>query len=214
MVPLGGPPGETVKYSSARDVSADGVVIVGDIDATGFGSQTYRWTSETGMVPLGGRSASAVSADGSVVVGLGGPDAFRWTAQSGRIGLGDLPGGDFRSFANDVSADGSVIVGFGTTEIGDEAMFWTQETGMVNLRSFLTSQGLDLAGWTLTSVEGVSADGRTVVGSGVNPAGNQEAWIATIPEPSTIILALLAGAALLGTYLRELLRQRRALVAD
>ena len=40
--------------------------------------------------------ASAVSADGLVVVGGGrsasGREAFRWTARGGRVGLGDLPG--------------------------------------------------------------------------------------------------------------------------
>ena len=40
---------------------------------------------------------------------------------------------------------------------------------------------LDLAGWQLTEATGVSANGRTIVGNGINPDGQQEAWIATIP---------------------------------
>jgi probable HAF family extracellular repeat protein len=214
MVSLGGPPGTFVLFSGANDVSADGNVIIGSIatvlDPAG---QAFRWTSETGVVRLAetGRSIGhGVSADGSVVVGgrdLGaGFQAFRWTAQTGMVGLGDLPGGRVLSTANDVSANGMVVVGSGETAFDGslsttEAFFWTAGTGMVNLRSFLVSQGADLAGWKLISAEGVSADGRTIVGTGENPAGNPEGWIATIPEPSTLLLAALSAAALFAVRL-------------
>src|SRR5688572_5837591 len=63
--------------------------------------------------------ATAVSADGSTVVGYSfstsGFEAFRWTSGGGMVGLGDLPGGAFRSEAHGVSADGSVIVGYSTS---------------------------------------------------------------------------------------------------
>ena len=36
---------------------------------------------------------------------------------------------------------------------------------------------LDLTGWTLTSATGVSADGSTIVGEGMNPDGFNEGWI-------------------------------------
>jgi uncharacterized membrane protein len=175
----------------------------------------FRWTAESGMVVLPGRGANAVSADGSVVVGAYGfsDQAFRWTAQTGTVGLGDLPGGRVFSEANDVSADGSVVVGSGETAFDGnirttEAFFWTAQSGMVNLREFLISQGSDLTGWRLSSAEGVSADGGTIVGTGQNPAGNSEGWIATIPEPSTLTLTALAAAALLAFRMRRLLRNR------
>jgi uncharacterized membrane protein len=158
------------------------------------------------MVVLPGRLANAVSADGSVVVGFNG-QASRWTAQTGTVGLGDLPGGSNSSNALDVSGDGSLIVGYGETEIGREAMFWTQPTGMVNLRDFLISQGIDLTGWSPITAEGVSADGRTIVGTGENPAGNPEGWIATIPEPSTMVLAALAAAAVFALHIGKLRRK-------
>jgi probable HAF family extracellular repeat protein len=153
-----------------------------------------------------------VSSDGSVVVGFS-SQAFRWTAQNGMIRLGDLPGGGIRSSANDVSADGSVIVGWGETAFDGslsttEAFLWKRDHGMVNLRGFLVSQGWDLSGWTLTSAEGISADGRTIVGTGVNPAGNPEGWIATIPEPSTIALATLWAAGLFAVHFGRSLRGR------
>ena len=73
-----------------------------------------------GDLPGGGygSSASAVSGDGSVVVGHStsgsGVEAFRWTASGGMVGLGALPGRTFYSSAFDVSADGSVVVGEST----------------------------------------------------------------------------------------------------
>jgi probable HAF family extracellular repeat protein len=54
-------------------------------------------------------TATAVSADGSVIVGTGasasGNQAFRWTGGGGMQGLGALPGGVFLSGAYGVSAD-------------------------------------------------------------------------------------------------------------
>ena len=52
---------------------------------------------------------------------------------------------------------------------------------MRSLFDVLTAQGDDLSNWTsLETAAGISADGRTIVGSGVNAAGNGEAFIATI----------------------------------
>jgi hypothetical protein len=41
---------------------------------------------------------------------------------------------------------------------------------------------LDLNGWTLAGVGGISPDGTAIVGSGINPLGQDEAWLVTIPE--------------------------------
>jgi hypothetical protein len=51
-------------------------------------------------------------------------------------------------------------------------------------------------------VLGVSADGRRLVGDGINPNGVDEAWIATIPEPGTGLLVM-AGVLGLATARRE-----------
>ncbi|MDH4240689.1 MAG: PEP-CTERM sorting domain-containing protein [Phycisphaerae bacterium] len=48
--------------------------------------------------------------------------------------------------------------------------------------------GVDLTGRTLTEARGISEDGLTIVGHGNNPSGNTEVWMATIPEPSTLLL--------------------------
>jgi len=55
----------------------------------------------------------------------------------------------------------------------------------------------DLAGWSLERARGVSANGRTIVGTGTNPSGETEAWIAYLPEPGTgtlLVLGLLLAA--------------------
>jgi len=39
----------------------------------------------------------------------------------------------------------------------------------------------NLTGWTLTDATGISADGTIIVGDGIDPQGNDEAWIADIP---------------------------------
>jgi probable HAF family extracellular repeat protein len=189
ITPLGDLPGGAFA-SSATGISADGRVIVGS-GTTDSGSEAFRWTKESGMVGLGdlpggtftSSVANDVSADGSVVVGYGATadsnEAFRWTENAGMVGLGDLPGGLLLSIANDVSADGSVVVGYSNTDAGDEAFVWDATHGMRNLRDLFVNQhglGDSLAGWTLTSATGVSADGQVIVGTGRNPDGVTEAW--------------------------------------
>ncbi len=207
MVGLGDLPGGNF-FSSARATSSDGSVVVGLAESSS-GGEAFRWTNAGGMFGLGdlpGGSFSSesrdTSADGSVVVGSGnsasGREAFSWTASGGMVGLGDLPGGlfDSRSFAT--SADGSVIVGRGETTSGPEAFMWTAGGGMRSLQELLTSDlGLDLTGWQLEQAFDVSADGRTIVGTGINPNGIGEAFIVTIPEPTTVLLVGLGLAWLL-----------------
>ena len=71
-------------------------------------------------------------------------------------GRGDLPGGDFESYAYDISADGSVVVGQSYSSSGREAFRWTADGGMTGLG--------DLPGGTFSSdAYGVSADGSVAV---------------------------------------------------
>lgn len=194
-------------YSYASAVSGDGLTIVGTQN-TGGGTQAFRWTLASGMVGLGSSaggvlssySAYAISADGSVIVGQGfhsaatsESEAFSWTQATGLVGLGDLAGGTFYSYAWDTSGDGSIIVGAGRSASGDEAFIWDAAHGMRNLRDVLVSDyGVtDLTGWTLTSARAISADGQTIVGDGINPSGQTEAWRVTgVPEPSSVLLIL------------------------
>jgi probable HAF family extracellular repeat protein len=139
-------------------VSADAMpmfVALGDLPAGTFGSQ-----------------ATAVSADGSTVVGTGrsafGDEAFRWTLAGGMVGLGTLPGGSVGSGsrATAVSSDGSVVVGdsyaiYGDALEGGEAFRWTADGGMVGLRDLRYPGPFLLQ----SAATGVSADGSVVVGN-------------------------------------------------
>jgi probable HAF family extracellular repeat protein len=199
-VGLGHLPGLDLQ-SSALGVSADGSVVVGV--SGGFPrTEAFRWTAQGGMVGLGDlpggdfrSSALGVSADGKVVVGYGypsstsyDPEAFRWTEAEGMVGLGDLPGNSFRSVAEATSANGSVVVGSGYTDSGETAFIWTPGSGMRSVRDVLVNEyGLNLTGWRLTHATAISADGLTITGLGSSPTSPDEAWIATIPEPSTAL---------------------------
>ena len=59
--------------------------------------------------------------------------------------------------------------------------------------------GLNLSGWSLYAATAISQDGRTISGYGTDPSGRTQAWVATIPEPATL---LLIAAATLTTILR------------
>jgi probable HAF family extracellular repeat protein len=199
--------------STAYAASANGEVIVGD-GQSAAGQEPFRWTSAGGMVGLGllpgdtGGFGSSVSADGSVVVGLSSdgltPQAFRWTSAGGMVGLGDLPGGAFWSVAHDVSADGSVVVGDSTGATGGgEAFIWDAVHGMRRLETVLENEhGLDLTGWSLWDATSISADGRTIVGTGQNPDGFTEGWVAVLPAaPAVPALGRTALAALIALLL-------------
>ncbi|CAG0952928.1 hypothetical protein PHYC_00299 [Phycisphaerales bacterium] len=205
--PLGVLPGG--QYASyAYGVSADGAVVVGQ-SYGGPDQQAVYW-DEAGIHAMGfmptppgyapASSAEAASNDGSVIVGwsrsmnsLNGTEAFRWTAATGMVPLGDLAGGAFQSWAYDVSGDGSVVVGrasiagpcgpFGCNSEG-RAFIWDEAHGMRDLQQVLTDLGVDLTGWKLLEARGVSFDGRVITGSGLNPEGLGEAWVASLsPAP-------------------------------
>jgi len=187
--------------SYATGVSADGSVVVGrstpDAPAHISVLEAFRWTDlngnglvdpdekldnhpEFGLGDLpGGYSESQVSdisADGSVVVGIGRPapsgyEAFRWEDLNGNglvdpgekldyhpeFGLGDLPGSSIYSHANGVSADGSVVVGSGYPASAEsEALIWTSDGEMVRLGK--------LPGMQFSVATAVSADGSVVFG--------------------------------------------------
>ncbi|MBX9792231.1 MAG: hypothetical protein K2Y37_25185 [Pirellulales bacterium] len=208
MVGLGGLPGGDGS-SGARAVSADGSVIAGGAKSA-LGNEPFIWTQATGMVGLGNlaggtyldASALGISPEGNVIVGFSNSsnapsplyEAFRWTQATGMVGLSDLPGGTFLSEASATSSNGEVVVGYGTTDTGQAAFIWDSAYGMRNLQQVLVDLGSggELTGWNLLNATGVSADGRTIVGYGTNPDGNTEAWIATVPEPSTLVLAAIA----------------------
>jgi probable HAF family extracellular repeat protein len=117
--------------------------------------------SVLGDLGSGDSYASAISANGKVVVGefevpSSTEHAFRWTQSEGLVSLGTL-GGQF-SWASGISADGSVIVGGSSlaNNTGNHAFRWTQGTGMVSIGTL---------GGDSSWASDVTADGSIVVGA-------------------------------------------------
>ncbi len=161
---------------TARAVSADGSVIVGEVGNVNA-SRPFRWTAAEGMQLLSAAGfARGISPDGRVIVGENDGIAFRWTAEGGMQSLGSLPlnpnfPGIPTSIAHGVSADGSVIVGISTAPGGREAFRWTAASGM---------QGLGHLGHSPNSPTSfssgglaISDDGSVIVGVSTAPEGVQ-----------------------------------------
>lgn len=180
-------------------ISPDGSVVVGQTN-TKQGPRGFFYSSGSGYVILGtlpndtASQAVAASLQGQLIVGTSSRQVFSgvqgFTSQILRrtttsfSGTGDLFGGQFQSAARDVSADGGVIVGSGKIDGGlSRAVYWTANNGLLDFQNLLHREfGVDLSGWNLTEATGVSADGLTVVGNGVNPQGRGQGWIARLPS--------------------------------
>lgn len=212
MQDLGVLPGGT--YSLGLAISGNGGVIVGNGDADGA-ARAYRWTQADGMVPLiplpgsGFDGAYAVSADGTTIAGVSDGLPVRWRNDVPES-LGALAGLSYLS-PSAVSADGLMIGGaaFG----GDKAFLWTQSAGLMVFEDVLTARGMDLTGWNLSGITGMSADGSTLVGYGTFE-GETRGWVLTeftaVPEiPPLPVAAGLVGFACVYSTVRAR-RQRRA----
>ena len=191
----------------ANAVSGDGSVIGGSLPRGGG----YRWQNGvvTPLPGLGGTYGGVddMTPDGSILVGNAalpgtsiGP-AVRWV--NGAIeSLGDLPGGPLSAWANTTSADGTLIGGQSWNTTSLIAFLWDPVHGMRDAKTALKDDyGIDTTGWVLTSVNGISDDGRVVVGNGYTGSDTNSVyrgWVAFIPEPApALLLALgLGGIAL------------------
>ena len=143
--------------------------------------------------------AGAISADGTTVVGQSATDRgyepFVWDAEAGMQRIADLEGVGFPGSAQGVSGDGRVVIGNIFYRDAHpqrfETFLWTEETGMELLGEVLGRNGIDTAGWSLAlccvTAAGISDDGRILSGTGVNPNGETEAWVAVLPEPALTI---------------------------
>ncbi|MBN1267308.1 MAG: hypothetical protein JXA25_17590 [Anaerolineales bacterium] len=149
-----------------NDMSEDGSVIVGysetgpeieiDEDADCIPSmqtptkEAFRWSFETGTVSIGSGEAFAVTNDGNTIVGMT---------------QGFLPG------------DGGRAPGYPDPS---SAFIWKESLGQISLQQYLAdTHGLasQLENWALLAATDISADGREIVGYGINPEGNIEAWL-------------------------------------
>lgn len=183
----------------AAAVSADGRFVVGEQSTVA--GQSCRWDTSTGALQALGSFTSAqtgtinvwpraVSADGSVVVGIGrssGPP-LRWTQGTGWQALPSFGSPSSGHKALGVSGDGDRVVGI----TGTGAFIWfapgsstpsNVPTGTHNLNVLLPQLGVDLTGVTLNSAKGISADGSTITGRCTLTGPLQRTYIATIQPP-------------------------------
>jgi len=133
--------------------------------------------------------ATAVSSDGSVIVGQaadasGYPRTFYYTDTNGLVSLGTISGNDTdQSIANGVSDQGIVIGWSGDPFWGGiTPFFWdarTPSTPMVSLQDALTARGAKIPkNVILTNALTISADGSTIVGTWMDSNFNQGTWMA------------------------------------
>ena len=170
--------------------------------------RAYRWTEAGGFLGLGSSTdaATAVSADGAVVIGaskagFGGGGFSHWTEAGGLQDLGHLPG-HTQAMATSLNANGSVIVGIstdgylakdgvgGTVNYDPQvarAFYWTAATGMKDLTQLLEDAGADMTNLTIAAALGISPSGDWIGGRGVTPgagSGQVITVLATLLESS------------------------------
>ncbi|MEZ4282056.1 MAG: PEP-CTERM sorting domain-containing protein [Myxococcota bacterium] len=182
-LPSAMPGGQPPFAYSALSISADGRTIVGSTPSPPLETsgpleviQTYLWEGE----PAPGDTLSA--ADLVVLDFPGYPISFTTGVKA-------------------ISSDGSTIVGAYHRDVDvaftPRPFIWTRDGGFQDLEVLLNTLGISTTDWVVNGALDVSADGRTIIGTGRgrNAAGRTSdmVWIAVIPEPST---ALLLGAGL------------------
>jgi uncharacterized membrane protein len=177
--------GSSVGNSRANDANADGSVIVG-WDEAPFGNwQPTLWAggSLTHLSTYDAfHEAEAVTADGKMVVGQSYNPATNadvaaiwrfngstWVEQQIGSLPGTFPGYGFTK-CMDVTPDGSIVVGYNRFDFAPApatGFMWTQAGGMVNIETFLTSNGVTLpAQFDILGLNGISDDGKVLCGVG------------------------------------------------
>jgi hypothetical protein len=146
-------------------------------------------TASLPAVPLpagSNSSASAISADGSIVVGgIVDSVALVWRAPflQNPDALPGLPN-VFASHAENTNQDGSAVAGWNTFGGVQQAVLWTmsaEQSATVQLiNATLAGAGADVSAFTLNDAKSVSNDGKIVAGDGTFN-GIARPWIARLP---------------------------------
>ena len=176
-------------WGSGYSLNHDGSVVVG-LAWYCPGAQGFRWTEGKGMAalshPKGASSrASAISADGSTIVGFyehpkqGFRRAISWTPK-GDLFTGVMTPGE----ATAVSSDGSQIVGQAVDASGFHAFYYTTAAGVISLG---TVSGIPS---DQSVANGVSEKGRVVGWSGDPFFGMPEAFIWSSSNPKATMHSL------------------------
>jgi hypothetical protein len=190
-----------------RGISANGDYLIGN-RVTGESSATAVRRSLGGVETIVTEGhlfvdATAASADGSVVIGIGNEDAYLWNAPDLTTTIGKLPLQNDATSPLDVSANGTIVVGY-AEGAPQGAFVWDKGHGMRSIHQLLLDGGVDVSGKQFSAARFVTSDGRTYLGTGLNGTGAELVWVATVvPEPSSCVLALLGVTALAVRYRRK-----------
>lgn len=197
--------GSTVagRSSRANAVNDNGSVVAGwQDDSFGF-RQAAVWingvqTTITDNVGSQVGEALAISGDGQWVTGIAANDrSWRYnTITSDFEYLEPVDGFPFlpNAIGASMTDDGSTIVGtvhsIGPSLFG-AGYIWREGVGTTSMNDYFDALGVAYeAGFNFSVPVGVSGDGNTFVGLGLDASGFATGWVVTIPSP--------AGAALLG----------------
>ncbi len=194
-------PGGTSSTAAAVSANGDRVLVSGNVNIGGVrGSAMSVWSLAEGfriVDPLWSStlcSASGLSGDGSVVVGvclLFGNTAFRWTSASGTVALRQFGGGsNMQSAALGISRNGGTVVGVGHPMLTG-AVAWAAD-GSATVLGKLPNHAESRA-------EAVSDDGQVVVGTSVDDGNVPHAFRWTA---STGITSLGEGNGVTGSRAR------------
>ncbi len=165
--------------STSLGVSSNGAVVVGTTRQQSGYVDAFRWTETGGirilprLVGFGGNAeASCACGDGSRAFGsctnpvTGQTIAVMWYGEGPANSLG-LAQGHNAGWLTACSASGAVAVGTGIEAGGSRAIVWTDRYGVQDLFRMLDATGIATVGWTQSRAVAVSADGSTIVGSGI-----------------------------------------------
>ncbi len=172
--------------STPYELSGDGSVAVG-LAWDGCQAHGFRWTAETGMMPLellanGGNRASVVSGDGNLIGGFAQGSFDRTPAIWGGNGAGQLlnpPNGDVLGEVHGISDDGTTLLG----EWNGKAFRWEEGQGIEifdTVNSNWIGNAMDIA------------DDDTIVGFDVIGLSRQ-AWIRPNGGPAVAFRSYLMG---------------------
>ena len=185
MVRLALPEGAPLNSSAGVSaVSDDGSVIAGTLSPSP--QSVLRWTVGSDvewLEPSRDAVATAMSADGEVIVGwgsfAGALEAFRWTRATGIVSLG-RPSGCSGTEPTAVSGDGGTVVVYCSDT--EQTYFWDANAGLRRVKYVLESAGADLSDVDVVVPLMLSFDGSTIVGWGrLSGASSYRPWIARLP---------------------------------
>jgi len=192
---------DTSSSAAGRGTSADGSVMVGTstnndvlVGFYGFGNRAFRYVHGVGVsaIPLlpGGNwsEALAVTPNGNLTLVSGNSTAapngevYLHNAASGTVTPLGTPGAGWQvSNAGGLTGDGSVVAAtFGEPDGSVGSGFIHNASGWHDVTTIMTNAGIDLAGWSAITINGLSTDGTLFWGAAVHN-GSPEGWVAQFP---------------------------------